>query len=272
MKSISKKYFLISIFIIFIFVSAIFLNHPTKRGSAFKGENEINGGLVEHAIYLKPGETGKTQYLIYTNRYEGTVRFTVYRVVGVGSNNKIATPNGLNVSVNPVEKELKPYGKYVFNVFIETNKNLTGTYTFLIRAYINGKVLNDWLRVMIAKNPSPGFASLYLPRVKHVGSVTLRAGESADINCMLYTGESPPGVVKIKMYRVEDIYKTKEIPMPKGLNVSVIPSELLVSPHRTYSFKIKVKTGSIPPGKYVLCITVYGCIGTETGWLTINVR
>ena len=271
MKSGNKKYFLIIVFIIVFISSTIFLNHLMKR-SVFKGENEINGGLVEHAIYVRPGEMGKTQYLVYTGRCEGTVRFTVYRVSRVGSTRKIATPNGLNISVNPEGKELKPHKKYIFNVFINTSKNLTGTYTFLIRVYINGNALDDWLRVMIAETPNPGFASLYLPRVKHVGSIMLKAGESAGINCTLYTGDSPPGIVKIRIYRVEDIYKIKEIPMLEGLNVSVAPSKLLVSPHRTYTFKIKVKTGSIPPGKYVFCITFSGCIGTETSWLTINVR
>ncbi len=265
---------IIAISIIFASIIIIFKNN-NGNNFLYKNykNNEIIGGLAEHHIYLRLGETGRTEYILYTRNETGIIKFVVYRVSKVGDTCKIATPSGLNVSINPSKAKLMPHRKYTFDVVIKTSANLTGTYTFLIRAYFNDKTIDDWLRILVAQYPNPGFASFYLPGIKHVGSVTLKAGETAEINCTLYTGESPPGTVKLTIYRVEDMYKTKEMPMPKGLNISVVPSERLVRPHSTYIFKIKIKTDrSLPSGKYTLCIVISGTVGTGKSWLTLNVR
>ena len=232
------------------------------------------GGLTEHHIYLRPGETRRTEYILYTGNETGSIKFIIYRVSKVGDTRKIVMPNGLNVSISPSGVKLKPRRKYTFDVIIKTSENLRGTYTFLIRACLeNGKKIDDWLRILVAQNPNPGFASFYLPRFEHIESITLKAGEKTEVNYTLYTGESPPGTVRLFIYRVKDIYKRKEIPMPRGLNVSIVPSERLVRPHSTYVFKIRIKTDrSLPAGKYVLCIKISGSIGTGWSWLTINVR
>ncbi len=235
-------------------------------------EIKIIGGLVEHHIYLRPGETEKTEFVIYTSKTE-KVRFEAYEVSEVGDAHKISTPSGLVVSITPSEAELKPNKKKVFNVTIKTDANSSGSHTFLIRAHIDGKTIDDWLRILVAKTPNPCFASLYLPRIEHAEIVKIKAGESLDVNLILHTEESPPGIVRFTVYRVKDVYKTKEIPMPKGLSVEVIPSERFVNPHSTYTFKIRIKTDrSLHTGVYVLCVRCSGTIGTHRSWITVSVR
>ncbi len=46
----------------------------------------------------------------------------------------------------------------------------------------------------------------------------------------------------------------EELPIPKGLNVTVEPSELLISPHKRYTFKIIVETAPDISDTYVFCI------------------
>ncbi len=89
--------------------------------------------------------------------------------------------------------------------------------------------------------------------------------------CIVF--QSSPGLVKMDIYWVKKIYEFARIPLPKGLSVRVIPSEMLVSPHEVYTFKIEIITDrSLQPGKYVLCINISGCIGKERSWLTLEVR
>ena len=260
----------IATFIIFILIALFIYDHHEE---GIVESFETIGGLTNHHIYLRPGESVKTRYVLYSGNEEGTVRFEVYRVMRVGDTHGVQTPISINVTVKPSTIKVYPHRRYVFNVIVRTNTNSKGSYIFLIRARINGKFIDDWLRVLVAQNPSPGFASLYLPRIKHLKNVTLKAGDSTEIHYTLYTEESPPGIVKLKVYRVENIYKTKEISMPEGLNVNVIPSKLLVEPHHTYTFKIKIKTNrSLPAGKYIFCIQLSGTIGVARSWLTINVQ
>ena len=229
---------------------------------------KIVGGLVNHHIYLRPGETGKTEFVIYTAK-TGRIKFEAYEVSGVGDTRKIESE--VVVRVIPSEAELKP-NENVFRVIVKTYANSSGSHTFLIRAIVDGKTIEDWLRVLVAKSPNPCFASLYPPEIEHPNAVKVKAGESAEVNIVLHTRESQPGIVRFTVYRVKEVYEKKEIPMPNGLSVEVIPSERLVSPHGTYIFKLRISSdSSLRPGRYVFCINFSGAIGRGWSWITVNV-
>ncbi len=207
--------------------------------------------------------------MIYTAK-TGRVRFEAYEVSEVGNTRKIESE--VVVRVIPSEAELKP-NENVFSVIVKTHVNSSGSHAFLIRAIVDGKTIEDWLRVLVAKSPNPGFASLYPPKIEHPNVVTVKAGENAEVNIVLHTGESQSGIVRFTVYRVKEVYEKKEMPMPNGLSVEVIPSERLVSPHSIYTFKLKINTDrSLRPGRYVFCINFSGAIGTGWSWITINIR
>jgi len=57
----------------------------------------------------------------------------------------------------------------------------------------------------------------------------LKPGGVGKTGYVLYADRE--GGAEIKVHRVESVYKTEELPMPKGLNISVEPLGFMVRPH-----------------------------------------
>lgn len=152
---------------------------------------------------------------------------------------KLPIPTGLDVTVEPSEIYVCPNKSYSFNITVSAAlyvSDLDNGFecTFLVRVCLKNEILDDWLRVIVSSQPIPGVSILHTPRIAHTKSVTLTAGETNEINCTPYTGETKPGKVSLIIYRTTDVYKIKKISMPEGLSVDIEPSQLIVKPHGTY--------------------------------------
>ncbi|HIH97086.1 MAG TPA: hypothetical protein HA348_06385 [Thermoplasmata archaeon] len=247
------------------------------------------GGIQRNYMYLKPGETKETNYTLYTREGgPGEVSYKIYRVAGKYKQDsppplpreEIPMPEGLNVSVEPSKFIAQPHKKYTSKITVKTSPELSSDlYVLYMQVIFKGEnetIGDDWMRVRVKAGPYPigGESGFGVPREDHNDSITLNPGEIKETNYTLYTREGGPGEVKYKVYRVTDVYKKREIPMPEGMNVSIEPNHFLARTHEKYISKITVKTSSkLSPGEYVLCIHQdfkNGTIGDS--WLAVNVE
>jgi len=281
-----------SFFLILLIGAALFLgcvehervNQTTQSESK---ENkivipELTAGFTQHRVQLTPGEVWKTSFAIYSKR-EGNAELKVYRAKsGVYETEEL--PKELSVSIEPSKLKVRSNEWCSFNVTVAISPEMevpSGDgrigrgYEIYFRLTFNDETREDELKIMVIPSPSmpvPGWSGLGLPRIAHPDSIKLKAGESAEVNCTLYTRETPPGIAKLEAYLVADVYNKEETPTPEGLSIAVEPLGFMVSPHEVYTWKIAIKTSQeLPAGKYVLCLhhETVGIVGYS--WLTVEV-
>lgn len=96
---------------------------------------------------------------------------------------------------------------------------------------------------------------------------------SETVDLVLRTGESPPGVASLGLYRVAEEYSEEEVPMPHAVSVQVEPERRLVSPHRNYTFRVTASASSeVSPGTYWLRYQLSGPGSREGSWLELRVE
>lgn len=277
------KFILVVLVLTFVVLASLtsspYFNHMIPPDRHFKdNSSKVIGGILQHYLWIKPGETKSTLFVLYTSDIGGNARIIVYRVSEVLKTEKLPVPTGLYITVEPSEIYVRPNESYSFNITVSAAPYVSALdngleCTFLVRVYLKNEVLDDWLRVVVSPQPIPGVSILHTPKIAHTESVTLTAGETNEIICTLYTEETRPGKVSLTIYRTTDIYKIKKLSMPEGLSVDIEPSQLIVKPHGTYKFKIFIKSESkVPPGRYVFCINMNFENGIRGySWITVNI-
>ncbi|MGB4235175.1 MAG: hypothetical protein WBJ52_03815, partial [Methanoregulaceae archaeon] len=78
---------------------------------------------------------------------------------------------------------------------------------------------------------------------------------------------------RIVPVKEKSVNSDEEIPMPRYLNVSMSPSEYVVSPNGTYVSTLIIYTESqLPEGEYLFRVNMNMTpVITHRGWITVNV-
>ncbi|MEA1958286.1 MAG: hypothetical protein U9N44_01240 [Chloroflexota bacterium] len=124
----------------------------------------------------------------------------------------------------------------------------------------------------------PGTGSLYLSRITLDNSITVKRGESKNLEITLQADKDLPGLkpktLSHTVYLVDDIYSTNTLPLPKGMSLSISPSSLTVFPKTIYNTTLIIKTtNELEPGTYFLLLnSELEQTFNTSGWITVTVE
>lgn len=233
--------------------------------------NEPVGGVTRHdSLWLKPGEERNLSYVLYTGDYEGEVVFSVYK----GSRGSMQPlPEEIEIKITPSTLYVRPNEKYVVNIGVTSKHNLKDEagylYTFLIRAKLGDKVMDDWFMVIVSNEAR----SIAFPPPEEFfeKNVSVKVGETKVVNYSIYTS-AIMGKLKLQAFLTSEVSNKTKLPMPDGMRIEVKPSEVFAAKWRKYTFNLIIKTTpDLPPGKYVIC--VYREFGELKGynWIIVDV-
>ena len=124
-------------------------------------------------------------------------------------------------------------------------------------------------------NVTPGKQHLGIPVWFHPSRIEIHAGEIKEEQIILKTRAKGQGLViqRIVPVKEKSVNSDEEIPMPRYLNVSMSPSEYVVSPNGTYVSTLIIYTEpQLPEGEYLFRVNINMTpIITHRGWITVNV-
>ncbi|WAI01439.1 hypothetical protein [Methanogenium organophilum] len=100
---------------------------------------------------------------------------------------------------------------------------------------------------------TPGVALMNMPKLLDPETADMRAGETWEGYITLETKRNGPGMVHYAIpSRIESVYSDEELAWPKGLNISIEPSDFMAYPNETYNSTITIKTApDLLQGEYV---------------------
>ncbi|KUG14850.1 hypothetical protein ASZ90_015505 [hydrocarbon metagenome] len=109
----------------------------------------------------------------------------------------------------------------------------------------------------------------------HPSRIEIHAGETKESQIILRTRAEGQGLITQRIVPVKErsVYSDEEIPMPRYLNVSLSPSEYIVSPNGTYISTLIIHSEpQLPDGEYLFRVNMNMThVITHRGWITVNV-
>ncbi len=122
-------------------------------------------------------------------------------------------------------------------------------------------------------SPVPGRSQFTEARIKFDQSTELKAGETKSLGVNIETREDGPGLVTYRVVGAAKEYSEEELPIPQGLEVSIVPDRFAANPQNIYESKITIKASpGLAPGEYWLIFKAeFENVFQVKGWIKVTV-